>query len=311
MTSLIGIDVGGTNLRVGVVEDMKVVREQRIHADFSALCKAYPPQEAAHHIVAAIAQTIREVAGDQDMVAIGIGFPGFIDPLTGHVFQSPNLPGLADVDLAGSLAKVLGRMVVVENDALAAAYGEYRLAGFTGDVVYAGLGTGVGGGLIAGGKPVTGQHGFAMEIGHVIVVPDGRLCGCGNHGCLEQYASAPGLAKTFFELSSLTLPANDIAALANQGNVFALQAYDMAGAYLAQALALTLNIVDASQVVIGGGLSGAWPLMEHAFHARLQADLIPVLKSRVRVHISTSNDQAGMIGAALLAKSRVELSDNV
>jgi glucokinase len=150
-----------------------------------------------------------------------------------------------------------------------------------------------------------------MEIGHLVVVPNGRLCGCGNHGCLEQYASAPGLAATFFELSSLALSANDIAALANQGNLLALQAYDMAGAYLAQALALTLNIVDASQVVIGGGLSGAWPLMERAFHARLQADLIPVLKSRVRVHISTSNDQAGMIGAALLAKSRVELSDNM
>jgi glucokinase len=234
--------------------------------------------------------------------SIGIGFPGFIDPATGRVAQSPNLPGLSDVDLAGDLSRAIGHPVIVENDALAAAYGEYRLGDpGSGNLIYIGLGTGVGGGLISAGKPYAGQHGFSMEVGHLIVEHQGRLCGCGNRGCLEQYASASGVSITYQQATDQLLDATKIAALAVAGDSDAIEAYNLAGSSLAQALAHIAKVVDVSDIVIGGGLSQAWPLMQATFNAHLQADLIPVLRDKLSVRISTSGDRAGIIGAALLS----------
>jgi glucokinase len=239
--------------------------------------------------------------------SIGIGFPGFIDPANGFIAQSPNLPGLMNVDLAGDLSRAINRQVIVENDALAAAYGEFRLNGTTGgSMIYIGLGTGVGGGLVYANKPFAGEHGVAMEIGHLIVEalevnPEARLCGCGNHGCLEQYSSATGIVISYAKFSGKWLEAIQIAALAEAGDQHALAAYSLAGQKLGQALAHILKVVDISHVVIGGGISPSWGLMQQAFEQRLQADLISALRDKVTVQISSNDDQAGIIGAALLS----------
>lgn len=306
MTQLVGVDIGGTNLRVGIVEGQRLALEHRCQADFAALCRAHDAGTAWRKIVDITATAIRQaLAGYPQAAAIGIGFPGFIDPVSGAIAQSPNLPGLHDVNLASDLTHVLGRPVIVENDALAAAYGELCLSGYpSGSLVYIGLGTGVGGGLIVAGEPYGGQHGVAMEIGHLIVEAGGRLCGCGNRGCLEQYASATGVSASYRISTGQEADAARIAALAASGDTAATQAYALAGASLAQALAHIVKVADVAQIIIGGGMSAAWPLMQQAFDARLQADLIPVLRGKIAVRISESGDQAGIIGAALLAGVR-------
>lgn len=301
---LIGVDVGGTNLRVGVVHQNKVVWEERVQADFSAFCHGRPPAEALDFILDTLSGAIQEARARYPQVtAVGIGFPGFVDPSRQVVSQSPNLPGLLDVDLVTPLKKILGIPVIVENDALAAAFGEYVAGSHPGNTIYLGLGTGVGGGAILDGKAFAGSHGVSMEVGHIIIEPEGRECGCGNRGCMEQYASASGVARTYAELTGMDgLDAALVAAFAREGDARAIQAYAKAGDALAQALATILKVLDASRVIIGGGMSLSWGLMKHAFEERLEADLIPALRGKVEVSLSESGDQAGIVGAAMLAE---------
>lgn len=303
MTKAIGIDVGGTNLRVGVFEDHQLLQETRFQADFSQICHTHAPQLAWEKIIATTAEGMRNVLQQfPEVQHIGIGFPGFIDPDNGLVAQSPNFPGLHHVNLAQDLASALQKQVVVENDALAAAYGEYCLAGKPANgLIYLGLGTGLGGGLIYAGKPFAGQHGVAMEVGHIIVEPNGRLCGCGNQGCVEQYASASGVGVSYQQLTGKHLTAQQIAQLADNGEPAAITAYQRAGDTLAQMLATVIKVVDIPNVVIGGGMCHAWHLMKATFDARLEADLIPVLRGKLLVTTSQTHDTAGMLGAAELA----------
>ncbi len=302
-TLRVGVDVGGTNLRVGVVRGKQVLWEQRHEADFSRICRSHPAPQALQQIIAELVAAIgRARVQHPDVGSAGIGFPGFIDPDTGIVSLSPNLPGLADVDIARPLARQLGMAVRIENDALAAAYGEYLLAEpQPQSLIYLGLGTGVGGGMILNGKPYPGQHGVSMEVGHIIVQPGGRACGCGNRGCLEQYASASGVAISYRELSKVARDAASISALAGQGDPHAVEAFRYAAEMLATALAHILKVLDVGTVVIGGGLSGAWPLLQPRFDACLDAALIPALRGRIKVAPAKAGDQAGMLGAAVLA----------
>jgi glucokinase len=303
MPKAIGIDVGGTNLRIGVFENMGLMEESRIQADFSSICQNNTPEEAWQKILTVTANGLQSVLTQYpEIEQIGIGFPGFINPETGTIAQSPNLPGLINVNLVQDLAQLVQRKVVVENDANAAAFGEYCLAGkpATG-LIYLGLGTGVGGGLILQGKPYVGHHGCAMEVGHIIVEPEGRLCGCGNFGCMEQYASATGVSLSYYNATQKKRTAAEVAALARTGSGNAIKAYEIAAEALAQALASILKVVDVQHVVIGGGMAGAWDLMQKTFNARLNQDLIPVLRQKITVDVSTADDVAGMLGAAMLA----------
>lgn len=310
MPKAIGIDVGGTNCRLGVFDGLTLIEETRHQADFSHFCKTHSPDVAWNKILHVLAEAISmRLTEYADIQAIGIGFPGFIDPHTQTLAQSPNLPGLKNVNLAAGLSKCLsesydkkGLNIIVENDANAAAYGEYCLLNKPeSGLIYFGLGTGVGGGLIFAGKPFVGFHGCAMEVGHIIIHAAGRQCGCGSQGCLEQYASASGVAISYFDATKQRLEAHQIAELARKGDAEAQAAYKQAGEALATALAHVLKVVDVPNVVIGGGMSQAWDLMQNAFDARLEADLIPVLRGKIKVTISKSGDQAGMLGAGLLA----------
>ena len=299
----LGLDVGGTNLRLGVFSDVSLVEEIRFEANYSAICKQYPPAEAWQRILQVTADAIRPLLIKYpDLHAIGIGFPGFIDPNTGILAQSPNLPGLQDVSLGQDLSALLGLNVRVENDANAAAFGEfYQLGQPAGGLLYVGLGTGVGAGLVVNGGVWVGHHGYALEAGHIIVVPEGRLCGCGNRGCVEQYASATGIIQAYLEQTGQRLTAHAIALLAEAGDPQAQAVYADAGSKLAQMLASVLKVIDVENVLVGGGVVAAWPLMSAAFEQRLAHDLIPVLRGKIQLHITRSGDIAGMLGAALLA----------
>lgn len=310
MALSIGIDVGGTNLRIGVFKGLQLIDEARFQADFSQICKeSYlkenQPTEAWQKILSVTANAIQSVLTKHaDVQTIGIGFPGFINPKTHIIAQSPNLLGLKNVNLAADLSQIVGKKILLANDANAAAYGEYCLAGKpAAGLIYIGLGTGVGGGLIYANKPFAGEHGCAMEIGHIIIEANGRKCGCGNLGCMEQYASASGVSISYFNKTQQPLTAVDIATLAKEGDINALEAYQQAGESLALALAHILKVIDVPNVTIGGGMSQAWPLMQAAFDARLNADLIPVLRANIQVKISTADDSAGMLGAAMLSST--------
>jgi glucokinase len=303
MALSIGIDVGGTNFRVGVFAGEKLLEQYRVEKNLSLMCSKLLPEHVGFEVVRMFTDEVTFLMDKYpEVAAIGVGFPGFIDPKTNIIAQSPNLPGLKNINLAKELSQQLGKKVIVENDANAAAYGEYCLAGKPlGGLIYLGLGTGVGGGLILNGKPFVGQHGCAMEVGHIIVSPNGRQCGCGNKGCMETYASATGVSTTYFEQTQQKKSAAEIAALADAGNKTALAAFELAANALAQALASILKVVDVQNVVIGGGMSHAWHLMQKGFDDQLNHDLIPVLRGKIKLSISTANDTAGMLGAAMLA----------
>ncbi len=310
---LMGIDVGGTNLRLGILDHGLVIDDMRFQANFSEICKNNPADVAWHKILEVTANAINEMLiKHPDVSAVGIGFPGFIEPNTQIILQSPNLPGLLNVDLSAALSTMIQRPVLVENDALVAAYGEFcslnsydkvSAKARIQDLIYVGLGTGVGGGLILNGQPFGGQHGMAMEIGHMITVPNGRLCGCGNHGCMEQYASATGVSLSYQDLTGNNLMVDVIASLARAGDVNAIKAYEIAGVNLAIAIANIIKVLDIRLILIGGGMSHAWDLMADIFDTTLNAALIPVLRGKIEVEISSSGDQAGIIGAALLSST--------
>ncbi len=299
----LGLDVGGTNLRLGVFDGLTLLEETRFQAHYAHICRSHTPEVAWQTILQVTADAIWGLLQRYPAIqAIGIGFPGFINPANGVLAQSPNLPGLQQVNLGTDLSAILGRPVKVENDANAAAYGEYCLLGQPADgLLYLGLGTGVGGGLVVNGKVWSGAHGYAFEAGHLIVEPGGRVCGCGNQGCVEQYASASAISQSYAERSGETRTAAEIATLATQGNVDAQAAFALAGDKLAQALASMLKLVDVPNIVIGGGVVAAWSWLQPAFEQRLHQDLIPVLRGTIQIHLSTSGDISGMLGAALLA----------
>ncbi len=303
MALALGIDVGGTNIRFGVFEGEKLVEITRLEANIGVVCRALSFETAPTEVIHILSDEIHALVKKYPTIkTVGIGFPGFINPNTKRIMQSPNLPHLKDFDLSAQLSQTINLPVALENDANAAAYGELCLLGnASASLMYIGLGTGVGGGLILNGKIYAGQHGCAMEVGHIITKPEGRQCGCGNLGCMETYASATGVSTTYFELTNLQKSAAEIATLADAGDTAAIAAFEIAANALAQALASIAKVVDVQNIVIGGGMSQAWHLMQNAFNVRLQADLITVLRDKISIKISTANDTAGMLGAAMVA----------
>ena len=303
MAITIGIDVGGTNIRFGVFNHTQLIEEVRLESNLSKLCGEMLPEHASYEIVRLLSSEIINLIEKNHIIqSVGIGFPGFIQPDSKKIVSSPNLPGLSYFNLAGELSRILGLPFTLENDANAAAYGEYILAGKPdGGLIYIGLGTGVGGGLVLDGKIFSGQQGYAMEVGHMIIVPNGRLCGCGNKGCMEQYASASGIAISYFNATKKQCTAAQIAEFANLGDKDAIAAYVLAANALAQTLASVVKVVDVKNIVIGGGVSAAWSLMKQTFVQRFEADLISVLRSTIQIKISNAKDKAGMLGAAMLS----------
>lgn len=301
----LGLDVGGTNLRLGVYQDCALRWDTRIPAQLADLFKgARSPEAATSQLLDLLKSGISQALQAYPHIqGIGIGFPGFISPRTHCLSQSPNMPGLHDWDMVTPLHQHFGLPVYLENDALAAAYGEYVLTGSVDEnLVFMGLGTGVGGGLILGQAPYPGEHGVAMEVGHIIVDPGGRLCGCGNKGCLEQYASATGIQNSYAAaVPGARCNAQEIAELAGQDDAHALEAFRLAGDALGQALANMLKVLDVGTVVIGGGVAAAWDLFYPALRQRLEADLIPALRGKICIEPSRSQDRAGILGAAMLA----------
>lgn len=307
MTAFIAIDLGGTNVRLGLVAQGIVVESAR----FATQAQAGPAD-----LIERLAEGAREMkdrARARGLAAAGLGVacPGVLDRAAGAVLFSPNLPGWRDIPLAAELARLTGLAVALENDANLYALGESRFGAGRGhdDLACLTLGTGVGGGLILGGRLVVGPLGCGGELGHMVIEPQGRACGCGAQGCLEAYASATGLAAALAEAlkqgRSTSLQAGDdpqaMAAAAAAGDALACELFARAGLALGRAAAILAALAGLDLIILGGGLIAAWPLMEPAARRELAERLRIVEADRVRLVLGSLGEAAPLLGAAAWA----------
>jgi len=312
MTLACGIDVGGTKIAGGVIdEDGTVVEELRVES----------PATDVEAIEDAITSLVTELRSRHEIAAVGVGAAGYVDKARAVVMFAPNI-AWRDVNLKGELEERLDLPVVVENDANAAAWGEfvYGAGHDIDDLLMVAVGTGVGGGVVLDGELYRGAFGVGAEIGHMRVVPDGIMCGCGNRGCLEQYGSGSALVReTRAAARSGSLLAADLLAraggdpdaitgplvteAAQAGDPFAVEQLQVIGRWLGEGIASLTAVLDPAVVVIGGGVSEAGDLLLDPVRAAFGTQLTgrghrPVLDIR-RARLG---NRAGLIGAADLAR---------
>lgn len=278
----IGVDLGGTNLRIAAVDDQGTLVEK--------VTLGTKVQRGREHVIADMCDAIQHLSdkyrNSAPLVGIGIGVPGIIDIQTGLVRESPNLPDWVDYPARANIEQRLKTVVILENDANVAALGEKWLGAAKdyADVAMLTLGTGVGGGLVLGGMIWRGANGMAGEFGHTTVEPNGHLCGCGNLGCLEQYASATAVVRMAREAiasnskSTLAVAANSdpefsaksIYNLAIQGDEEARRIYRFMGRCLGIVLSAMVNSLNLPIYVIGGGVASAWEAFSPAIFEELR-----------------------------------------
>jgi len=266
----IGVDLGGTNLRIAAVEEQGSLLEKISLGTRVTLGR--------DHVINDMCDAVQHLTAKYKDLAtlegIGIGVPGIIDMRTGMIRESPNLPGWADSPVRSEIEKRLGTRVILDNDANVAAFGEKWLGAARNfdDVAMLTLGTGVGGGIVLDGRIWHGMVGMAGEFGHITVEPEGQLCGCGNRGCLEQYASATAVVRMAHEAiangeavelaaaasNNPEFSAKAVYNLAIQGDESARRIFRHVGRSLGIVLAALVNSLNLPIYVIGGGVSSAW-----------------------------------------------------
>jgi len=298
----LAMDLGGTNCRAGLVGLNGRVRSMRRMAT--------PDLAKPRDFVSALADFCRLVMGDVEVQSFGLGVPGAVEA-TGRVAFSPNLPQLNGLPLAAELQDLLGMPVRVVNDANAIAVGEacYGAGRELDSFLTITLGTGVGGGLILRRRLWEGPDGTAGEVGHLMVEAEGRPCTCGSRGCLEQYASGPGLVLTYRELATgvpgagAAGPASgeEVARAAESGDAIALGSLGEAGRRLGQVIAGVANLLNIDGVIITGGASAHLPLMLPALHQELHLRVFATAGRRLAIQPGMLGDGAGLLGAARLA----------
>lgn len=248
-----------------------------------------------------IADVVRELGGE--VGAVGVGFPGPLDPEAGIVHGAPNLPGTRSFRLRERLAGLLGLPVVVDNDANCAALGEWwagagRRARM---VVCVTLGTGIGGGIVIDGRIWHGAAGIAGEIGHVQVDPRGPDCNCGSRGCLELYASAGALVAAYGRETGQAVDAEGVARRAASGDEAARRVLDEAGELLGRAAAFVVDFLGPDRLLFTGGVAGAWELMAPSIRGVVATTCWEQAVAAVRIDRGELGTLAGVYGAAFLA----------
>lgn len=316
----IGVDLGGTNLRVAAVDDTGSILE--IIGTPANISRGREP--VIDEIAAATLSLADKFRGSHRLMGIGVGIPGIIDLASGTVCSAANLPGWTDYPVRKRLESKLGAAVILENDANCAALGEKWVGAgrHADDLCMLTLGTGVGGAFVFHGLPWHGTIGMAGELGHLTVFPDGRACACGNRGCLEQYASATAIQNAALEaiargragtLPRASGPAGQISAravfqCALEGDAVAQRIFDDAGAALGIVLANLINALNLSVYVVGGGLSQAWQVLSPALFRELRKRSIVFCASeeadagrpRTMVMPALLRENSGLVGAARL-----------
>jgi glucokinase len=295
----IGVDLGGTNLRVAAVSE-----EGRI-LDKASCSTTYDhgPGGVVADIVKVI-NAMRARVGLAGLAGVGIGVPGFIDIDAGVILGSANLPGFQGFPVRDEIQQHLGTTIILENDANAAALGE-KWIGAGKDVshlILITLGTGIGGGVIVDGKILHGFTGMAGEIGHMTVFPDGNPCGCGNCGCLEKHASASAIAAMggMMGIGTQKFSSREVYELALAGNSRAKLVFDSMGRALGIAIANLINLFNFPLYLLSGGPLPAWDLFSPSMFAEIEKRSFTYARTGTRVERGVLGGEAGLIGAAYL-----------
>jgi glucokinase len=309
------VDLGGTHLRAATVD-----KNGHIHF---RLKQRTPITDDPQDIVSALIAAARvcdeqSKAQSHSVGSISIVVPGTVNGATGKIVTIPNIPSLDSFELTPALTKALGRPVMLENDANAAAVGEMWQGAARGHqaIVCVTLGTGVGGGVILDGKLWHGANDSAGEIGHMCVEPFGGVaCSCGSRGCLEVYASATAIVRMAREgrprhpSSSLNatddLTAETVFVAGTAGDALALEVFHRLGDYLGIGLANLINILNPEMIVIGGGVANGWELFERHMRHQVDEHAFPLPASEVKIVPAKCGDDAGLLGAARLAFCRI------
>ena len=309
----IGVDLGGTNLRVAAVEESGRMLEKR--------SLPTPGKQDRESVIREMCQAIRDLtaklSGAGRLAGIGVGVPGILYLETGTLRQSPNLPGWENFPVKQEIESLLGTRVWLDNDANVAALGEKWLGAGreVASLCMLTLGTGVGGGLVLDGKIWHGYLGFAGEIGHMVVAEKGVRCPCGGQGCLETESSAsaivrkarealaagqsPALVKALKEGREIT--SELVYQTAKSGDAACRAIFESVGRYLGIALAGLVNALNLPLYVIGGGAAEAWDLFAPAMLDELRRRSYVFCEGSTRVEKSVLKGDAGLYGAACLA----------
>jgi glucokinase len=299
---IVGIDIGGTSTKFGLVDDAgNILYQSSTETRFPVF------RDFLDNLEKTIRDSVKSV-GDLKIKGIGVGAPN-ASYYTGTIEQAVNLPWNG-VPIVKNLEEDFGVPVVVTNDANAAAMGEsiYGHARDMKDFVVITLGTGLGSGIVANGELIHGHQGFAAELGHVTVYPDGRECGCGRKGCLETYVSATGIKRTVFQLLADHTIDSDLRKLsfddlttkmitenADRGDTIALKAFEFTGRILGIKLADTVAHLDPEAIFILGGLAQAGEYIFEPTIRHMENNLMPIYKNKIRVMPSGLENQAAPI----------------
>lgn len=302
---VLGADLGGTSIKWGIVD-----REGNAVKEGRAPLPDRKPETVAGLLKEIVREAIAETGGN--LAGIGIGSPGLIDRDGQIVRVSPNFPDWKDVPLADFVREAAGDIpVLLENDANLLVYSETRWGAAVGltDIICLTLGTGVGGGVMTGGVVLRGIGGGAAELGHVPLTPDGPLCGCGNHGCLEAYCNIDATMRTAEEVYSPDAPPKDPAALseaAEAGDERAREVWRRIGGWLGLAVGGFVNIFNPQAVLVGGGISGAgeW-ILAPARKVAAERAYAPNWE-QTELKLAGLRHRSGLLGAAALAFSAAD-----
>lgn len=311
----IALDLGGTQIRCALVDG-----QGRILARMSVLTQAEEGLEAVlARLEGAIRWALKEAPGEGP-VAIGVAVPGPVDPRRGTVRFAPNLPGWLDIPLQEILEEAIRLPLYVGNDANLAALAEERFGAGRGreDIIYLTLSTGIGGGVISGGKLVLGSHGLACEPGHMVLEPKGPRCGCGKRGCLEALASGRAIArearKALAKGEPSLLPelvggdpqrvdARIVAEAARQGDALAQTIYQRAGFYVGLGIVNLMHLFNPEVAILGGGVSRAGELLFSSIRQTVVERAHPSFQEDFAIVRSELGDDVGLLGAAAWAFS--------
>lgn len=305
MALYLGLDFGGTKLAAGLADD-----EGRVIAFWRCPTNAEGGPEAALAAMRdMVASGTQSSASSSQLAAVGISFGGPVNSRRTHTVLSHHGPGWEDYPLVDRVASIWGCPVAMDNDANAAALGEYRFGAGQGcrDLLYVTVSTGIGAGIVIDGKLYQGTHGLAGEVGHTIVVPNGPLCPCGKRGCLEAVASGPSIARAYAEREGIdqrAVTAADVFRRAAAGDVRAEETLNVAIEILGIGLANAINILDPDAVVVGGGVTGAGERFFAPLRTAVRAHCAPSAPDSVPIVPAKLGDHVGVLGAIALVAPR-------
>ena len=311
----IGIDVGGTNIKIALVDTNGTITYSSTLPTRTEMGYEY----TINNIKQAIKDLMAETKTDKNSIeGIGFGFPGQIDCQKGIVRVCPNVPGWVEVPLAEIIEKEFGIQTRVDNDVRCAALGELKYGAGIGcqNLVCITVGTGIGSGLIINGKLVRGASNAAGELGHIkLQMNGGPMCGCGDTGCLEALASGPaivalaedyikgGKSTKYRELGSTEITPYIVAEAAKQGDVVAQRIFTIMGEYIGTGLASVVNLLNPEKIIIGGGVADAGEILFAPLKEALLKRAMPISGAAVEIVPAKLGNTAGVIGASLLIDS--------